>query len=487
MKRGPAILPLAPAHLAALGAFQLAALCAAFDPGLAALPLVLFLAACFAAPFFPRSRFYLPVTWRGARSGRAVALTFDDGPDPATTPALLDLLAKLDVRAAFFVTGTRAGAHPDLVRMIIRRGHEIGNHSFHHSPLLMFRSARVIRQEISRTQHVLTMLGITPLAFRPPVGITGPRLWRPLLEAGLFCVNFSRRARDAGNRRVTGLAKKIARRARPGDIVLLHDVSPRRGFDVAAWLGEVEELVRSLTHRGFGIVPLSALIGRPVMQAAAPSTPAGLFYGSIAASYDDERRKHAAWKKEMELAATNLLPRLAPDAEVLELGAGTGLFTVPLARRCRRVTAIELSPAMADILTRTAREQAVVVSCRIGDIEALEPEGAYDAICSFSALEYVADPAALFARLSPHLKPGGLLYVTTARRSLFRFFTQVGNALRQGLWLRARTARSMEKALESAGFTHVQITSHLKKWGSFGGMLMEIVAVKPGKVPGFFS
>ena len=478
MKRGPAIFPLAPAHLVALGALQLAAVLAAADLRLAALPLVLFLAACFAAPLFPRSSFYLPVTYRGRTRDRAVALTFDDGPDPDTTLALLDLLAKLEVRAAFFVTGARAGAHPDLVRMIIQRGHEIGNHSFSHSPFLMFRSTRVIRREIGRTQHVLTMLGVTPLAFRPPVGVTGPRLWRPLLEAGMFCVNFSRRARDAGNRRVKGLSTRIARRARPGDIVLLHDVSPAPGFDVTAWLGQVEALVRSLREMGLEIAPLSLLIGRPVMQATASSTPAGLFYGSIAASYDDERRKHAAWKKEMELVEADLLPRIAPDAEVLELGAGTGLFTLPIARRCGRVTAIELSPPMADILKYKARDLAAV-TCRIGDIENIEPEGAYDIICSFSALEYVADPAALFARLAAHLKPGGILFVTTARRSLFRFFTQVGNALRQGLWLRARTARSMRRALGSAGFTDVQLSSHVMKWGPFGGMLLEIIAVKP--------
>ena len=294
----------------------------------------------------------------------------------------------------------------------------------------------------------------------------------------MFCVNFSRRARDAGNRRVAGLAEKIARRARPGDIVLLHDVSPAPGFDVTAWLGQVEELVRSLRGKGLETAPLSRLIGRPVMQAAAASTPAGLFYGSIASSYDDERRKHAAWKKETELVEADLLPRIAPDADVLELGAGTGLFTLPIARRCRRVTAVELSPPMAEILKYKARDLAAV-TCRIGDIETHEPEGTYDVICSFSALEYVADPAALFAHLAPHLKPGGILYVTTARRSLFRFFTQVGNALRQGLWLRARTARSMRKALASANFTHVQLSSHVMKWGPFGGILLEIIAEKP--------
>ncbi len=479
MKRGPLIVPLAPAHLAGLGAFQAAALLAFIDTRLAALPLAIFLLLCFAAPLFPRMRFYLPVTSRGTARGRAVALTFDDGPDPSTTPALLDLLAKQGVRAAFFVTGRRTAARPDLVHMVLKRGHDIGNHSYNHSPLLMFGSTDTIRKEIAGTQEVLAGLGITPLAFRPPVGVTGPRLWRPLLEAGMFCINFSRRARDAGNRRVSGLSNRIARRVRPGDIVLLHDVAPSKDFDVRSWLGEVESLIVSLKDRGFEILPLPALIGRSVMQTAAPSTPAALFYGSIAGSYDDERKQHAAWKKEYALFESNLLPLVNPGFEMLELGAGTGLFTIPIARRCRHVTAIELSPVMADIIKQKAkRENLGNIDCRTGDIERLDAGGPFDVICSFSALEYVADIGALFVRLSAILKPGGILYVTTAHRSLFRLFTQIGNALRQGLWLRARSRRSVDKALAAAGFRPRRISPHVLKFGPLGGMLLEVIAEK---------
>ncbi len=482
MNRGPSIVPLAPAHLVGLGAFQAAALLALADVRLAALPLGIFIILCFAAPLFPRSSFYLPVTYRATARGRAVALTFDDGPDPDTTSALLNLLKKHGVSAAFFVTGSRTAARPDLVRMILEQGHEIGNHSYNHSPLLMFGSAGRIRKEIAGTQEVLARLGITPLAFRPPVGITGPRLWRPLHESGMFCLNFSRRARDAGNRRIGGLAKKIARRARPGDIVLLHDVAPSPGFDVRSWLGEIDSLIVSLKDRGFEILPLSALIGRPVMQSAALSSPATLFYGSIAGSYNEERQKHASWKKERDLFNSNLLPLLNRGQAVLELGAGTGLFTIPIARRCGHITAMELSPLMADLLKQTAaREDIENIDCRTGDIELLDAGGPYDVICSFSALEYVADTGALFARLFPLLKPGGILYVTTARRSLFRLFTQVGNALRQGLWLRAHSRRSIEKALTSAGFRPERISAHLLTCGHFGGMLLEVIAKKGGQ------
>jgi 2-polyprenyl-3-methyl-5-hydroxy-6-metoxy-1,4-benzoquinol methylase len=137
---------------------------------------------------------------------------------------------------------------------------------------------------------------------------------------------------------------------------------------------------------------------------------------------------------------------------------------------------------MADLLKQAAaRENIENIDCLTGDIERLDAGGPHDVICSFSALEYVADTGALFARLFPLLKPGGLLYVTTARRSLFRFFTQVGNALRQGLWLRAHSRRSIEKALASAGFRPKRISAHLLKCGPFGGMLLEVIAEKGGQ------
>jgi peptidoglycan/xylan/chitin deacetylase (PgdA/CDA1 family) len=169
MSRGPTLVPLTPAHLAGLAAFQAAFVLAFIDIRLSAAPLVLFLVACFITPFLPRFSFFLPIISRGRKDLRAVALTFDDGPDPATTQALLDLLAKYATPATFFVTGLNASAHPDLIRLILSRGHSIGNHSYHHSPLLMLKSGETLRKEITSAQSVLREFDITPLAFRPPV------------------------------------------------------------------------------------------------------------------------------------------------------------------------------------------------------------------------------------------------------------------------------------------------------------------------------
>ena len=263
----------APAHYAFIAAACAAALLAPFDPRAALIPGALFLIACFTAPFMTRVGFFLPVTSRGRSGRRAVSLTFDDGPDPATTPSLLGLLRRRGVTATFFVTGERAAAHPDLVRLIRSHGHDIGNHTYHHSPLLMLRGSRHLEEEIRSAQAVLLELGIVPLAFRPPAGITNPRLGPVLNGLGLFCVNFSRRARDAGNRRIGNLSRKILARVRPDDIVLLHDVAPGANFDAAKWLDEIGLLLDGLENRRIAVIPLADLIIRPTMGQAGGAGP----------------------------------------------------------------------------------------------------------------------------------------------------------------------------------------------------------------------
>ncbi len=488
MRKSPTLVPLAPAHLAGLGAFQAATVLAFFDLRFAAVPLAIFLILCLIAPFLPGFGFFLPIVSRGGRDRRSVALTFDDGPDPGTTRCLLELLSRHGVTATFFVTGLRAAAHPDLVREILSRGHSLGNHSYGHSPLLMLKGTEELREEITATQTLLAGFGVRTLAFRPPVGITSPRLWRILLESGLYCVNFSLRCRDAGNRRISGLSRKILNKVKPGDIILLHDVAPRSGFDTDRWLREVNALIDGLKERNIGILSLSELIGRPVMMKSAgmadAANPITAFYNAIAGSYDNERcasRPSPAFAAERELFERNYLPRISPEHRVLEIGAGTGIYTIPLAYRCREITAVELSQNMLDALKDKARREGLSnIICKNRDGEDIETGETYDSICAFSSFEYIPDLEQLIRRLSANIRPGGTIYFTTAHRSLFRLFTQIGNAMRQGLWLHARTEGEVRKVLSSAGFDRIRVSTHVMKWPCLGGILLEALAVKNG-------
>jgi len=251
--------------VAGFASFAAAILLCFIDVQLSTVPLAIFLLLCVAAPFLPRSSFFLPTVSSGKSGEKAVAITFDDGPDPRSTPALLQLLLKNQIQGTFFVTGQKASRHPELIRDILSLGHSIGNHSYHHDNFIMLRGAKALKKEIQSTQEILQRLGITPLAFRPPVGITNPRLWKVLRELGMYNVNFSCRAIDAGNRWIKNLSTRILKRLRPDDIIALHDIGPRGDAAFSYWLNEIGLILSGIRERGFAIYPLSQLIGRPVM------------------------------------------------------------------------------------------------------------------------------------------------------------------------------------------------------------------------------
>jgi len=478
------ICPLSPAHFFALGAFQLSLALFFIDVNLAILPLLLFVLVCCVAPFLPRLGFFLPIISKGERGARGVALTFDDGPDPEVTPRLLELLARHGLGATFFVTGARAERYPEIMQAILSAGHTVGNHSYSHSPFLMLKGRAVLRREIASAQDVFLKLGVVPLAFRPPVGITSARLWRVLLENGMFCVNFSRRAADFGNRRVTGLARRLLAKTVPGDIILLHDVAPRQG-DATQLLQEFSTLIEGVRERGIEIVPLAQLIGKEIMQWDASSGalhPAELFYNGLASNYDQEQFGSAvsmARSTEYRLFSARIPTLFAGAGRVLEIGAGTGIFTLDIARNCNEVLAVDISGNMLLVLEQKARAEGIGnIATMKGNVETMELEGPFSVVCAFSALEYLADLPGFVARLARQVEPGGALYFITARSSLFRLFTQVGNAMRQGIWLKAHSTREMEAMLAAAGFEGISISSHLLKSLFCRGMLLEVVARK---------
>ena len=220
---------------------------------------------CVTACFFPQTNFLVPVVSHGNTGENLVALTFDDGPSEPVTRQILDLLDRYSAPATFFVTGVNAARLPEMIKEIIARGHTIGNHSFHHDPFLMLKGSKVIYQEISAAQEVLQKIGVHAIAFRPPVGIVNPQL-APLLEKlNMYCLTFSCRAGDYGNRRVKDISRKILKKVKADDIILLHDVPPRGNADQQILLKEIENLLSGLKAKGLEVVPLATLIGEKIM------------------------------------------------------------------------------------------------------------------------------------------------------------------------------------------------------------------------------
>ncbi len=256
---------ISPAAVIGFVAIALAVMLSFFSVRLAVIPLSVFVLCCVAAPFFPSFGFFLPVNSRGRTGRLVVSLTFDDGPDPETTRPLLQLLDRHTAKAAFFVTGEKADKYGDIISDILAHGHDIGNHSYRHDPFLMLRCSEKLYHEIESTQALLRRFGISPVAFRPPVGITNPRLAKVLRQQGLYCVTFSCRANDFGNRYIEGLSGKILNKVKPDDIILLHDVQPRVAADTECFLREIDIILSGLKNKGLQIVPLAELLGRPVM------------------------------------------------------------------------------------------------------------------------------------------------------------------------------------------------------------------------------
>lgn len=234
--------------------------------GLALLPMLLFLCCCAVAPFFPQFSFFLPIISKGKAGTRGIALTFDDGPSPETTPHILQLLARYNYQATFFVIGEKAKQYPSLICDILAAGHTIGNHSLTHDNLLMLRSRNTLHQDVRECQEILQKFGVRPLLYRPPVGITNPHLKHVLEAEGLQAVTYSCRAFDGGNRRIKNMARQLTSKVRPGDILLLHDLPPYGDPKVAALLRELQQLFSALHTSGLKVVPLGELIDMPVMR-----------------------------------------------------------------------------------------------------------------------------------------------------------------------------------------------------------------------------
>lgn len=191
--------------------------------------------------FRPSSRLYGPVLSRmpgTPQDARGLWLTIDDGPS-AQTPEILDLLDRHQARATFFLVGDRAAARPELVREILRRGHEIGNHSRSHPQAWFWAlGPRRMRDEIVGCQQQLQAItGQAPRWFRAVVGHSNPFVAAPLRELGLARVAWSARGFDAVASDPARVLERIERDLSPGAIVLLHEGAPHgRNVEMIATL-----------------------------------------------------------------------------------------------------------------------------------------------------------------------------------------------------------------------------------------------------------
>ena len=184
-----------------------------------------YLAVALCGVFFPSLAMFGDVVCRGPRHTPAVALTFDNGPHPVHTRKVLDTLDATHAKATFFVLGCNAESHPDVVREITARGHEVGVRGFQQDKRLGLRNPRRIESDLKRAiDAVQHATGIRPTLFRPPSRWVAPRLFAVAERLELTIVGASVCGHDSNDGACSrDVGTRVRRGLKPGAIVQLHD------------------------------------------------------------------------------------------------------------------------------------------------------------------------------------------------------------------------------------------------------------------------
>jgi peptidoglycan-N-acetylglucosamine deacetylase len=207
--------------------------------------------------FWPERGMYGRTLWHGPARPE-VALTFDDGPCPHTTPRVLEALAAAGVRATFFVVGRKVQQHPQLVQEMVAAGHEVGLHGFDHDRLFSLRLGRHVAADIRRTQDAVEAAGAPrPKLFRPPIGFVSHLTVWGAHEAGVTLVGCSARALD-GIRGASPdrVVERLTRALQPGALLAMHDAAERDDYTPAS-IAALPRVLEALRRRNLRTVTLS--------------------------------------------------------------------------------------------------------------------------------------------------------------------------------------------------------------------------------------
>ncbi len=217
---------------------------------------------------FSRFSMYADVVTLGPRNARGVALTFDDGPDPESTLAILKMLDEAGAKATFFVIGRKVDAHPEVVREIADRGHAIGVHGYTHERLFSFRPPGRVRKELERVvDGVQEITGVRPWLFRAPIGHITPSIAKVIRQMELQAVGWSARGLDGWpTTKPEETARRVIRSLKDGAIILMHDAAERGDF-VPASVGALPAILAAATAQNLPFVRVDTWLGAGSGQA----------------------------------------------------------------------------------------------------------------------------------------------------------------------------------------------------------------------------
>ncbi|HZR59090.1 MAG TPA: polysaccharide deacetylase family protein [Terriglobales bacterium] len=197
------------------------------------------------------------------RKSRQLALTYDDGPNDPYTRRLLEVLAKHNVRATFFLIGKFVQQRPDIVRDLVQAGHVVGNHTFTH-PLLIFKTGVQVRDEILQCKRAITdAVGEHSNLFRPPFGGRRPVTLRVVRELGLDPVMWNVTGYDWSAPPAEHIERKVSAQVRGGNVILLHDGGHKAlGADRSSTVRATEQLIAKYKAEGYEFVTMPEMMVR---------------------------------------------------------------------------------------------------------------------------------------------------------------------------------------------------------------------------------
>lgn len=196
--------------------------------------------------------------YKGNANKKVIALTFDDGPDHRFTPPVLDVLKKYDVKATFFLLGTRVQKYPDMVKRIDKEGHVIGNHTYWH-PELTKTSAQNMAWEIEKNEK--EMKGITNNVsnlFRAPYGAMNDDLVKKLGDMDYRGVGWSVDSEDWKSLSSKEIRQNILTHVHPGAVILMHSAG-HWSQDLSGTAEALDELIPYLQKQGYEFVTVPEL------------------------------------------------------------------------------------------------------------------------------------------------------------------------------------------------------------------------------------
>jgi peptidoglycan/xylan/chitin deacetylase (PgdA/CDA1 family) len=207
-------------------------------------------------------------TFTGLKPGaRQLGLTYDDGPNDPHTLRLLEVLARHNVKATFFVIGRYLKQRPDIARELVRAGHIVGNHTFSH-PNLIFASARQTAMQLRDCEQALTdAVGEHSRLFRPPFGGRRPATLKIARALGLEPVMWNVTGWDWKGKPSEYLERKVIQQIRGGDVVLLHDGSHAAfGADRSQTVVATERLITRYKSEGYEFVTIPEMMERSIIN-----------------------------------------------------------------------------------------------------------------------------------------------------------------------------------------------------------------------------